>query len=147
KPEEYPHRQQERQEHYPRRQYGHRSVRQALVKQANGDEPCQRQQGDDPYPIVSYHFSLLSISMSVVFNLLYKTVRMAKPTATSAAATAIIKKTNTCPAMSPWNVANATIRRFTALSMSSMHMKMMSAFLLNSTPSTPAANRAILSTT
>src|SRR5437762_10871560 len=61
---------------------------------------------------------------------------MARPTAASAAATVMTKKTNTCPA-TPYVCANATNVRFTALSISSTHMKMMIAFRRVSTPTTP----------
>src|SRR5690606_24146318 len=147
KPNKYPNRQQKSCEHHAGCQYRNRRMSQPLIQQADHDESSQWQQGYEPYRRVSYHFNLLSMSISVVFNLLYRTVRMARPTATSAAATAIMKKTNTCPAVSPWKVANATSRRFTALSMSSMHMKMMMALRLNNTPMTPMANRAVLSIT
>src|SRR5512141_361368 len=61
---------------------------------------------------------------------------IARPTAASAAATVITKKTNTCPA-APYTCAKATKVRFTALSISSTHMKMMIAFRRVSTPTTP----------
>src|SRR6185503_13083575 len=57
----------------------------------------------------------------------------------SAAATVMTKKTKTCPA-TPCTWANATKARFTALSMSSTHMKMMIAFRRVSTPTTPIVN-------
>src|SRR5690606_18157397 len=88
-------------QHNPRCDHRYRSITQAPVQQTDGNESRQWQQRNNPYRLVSYHFSLLSTSISVVFILLYMTVRMAKPTATSAAATAMIKKTNTCPAVSP----------------------------------------------
>src|ERR1043166_8463065 len=65
---------------------------------------------------------------------------IARPTAASAAATVITKKTNTCPA-TPYACANATKLRFTALSISSTHMKMMIALRRVSTPTTPITNR------
>src|SRR3954470_21541972 len=68
---------------------------------------------------------------------------IASPTAASAAATVITKKTNTWPA-TPYTCANATKVRFTALSMSSTHMKMMMAFRRVSTPITPIVNRTAL---
>ena len=65
---------------------------------------------------------------------------MARPTATSAAATAMTKKTKICPAAS-WRYAeNVTSNKFTAFSMSSTLMKMIIAFLLVSTPITPIEN-------
>src|SRR5690349_19093533 len=65
---------------------------------------------------------------------------MARPTAASAAATVMTKKTNTCPA-TPYVCANAMNVRFTALSISSTHMKMMIALRRVSTPTTPIVNR------
>src|SRR3954466_12649395 len=64
---------------------------------------------------------------------------MASPTAASAAATVMTKKTNTCPA-TPYCWANAMKVRLTALSISSTHMKMMIAFRRVSTPTTPIVN-------
>src|SRR5881392_975160 len=64
---------------------------------------------------------------------------IASPTAASAAATVITKKTNTCPA-TPCTCANATNARLTALSISSTHMKMMIALRRVSTPTTPIVN-------
>src|SRR3954466_2380179 len=64
---------------------------------------------------------------------------IARPTAASAAATAMTKITNTWPAM-PYTLLNATNDRFTALSMSSTHMKMMIAFRRVSTPIAPMVN-------
>src|SRR5689334_22310745 len=66
---------------------------------------------------------------------------MARPTAASAAATVMTKNTKTCPA-TPYVCANATNVRFTALSISSTHMKMMIAFRRVSTPMTPIVNSA-----
>src|ERR1041384_2830413 len=64
---------------------------------------------------------------------------MARPTAASAAATAMTKNTKTCPP-NPRLCASATNVRFTALSMSSTHMKMMITLRRNSTPATPSTN-------
>src|SRR5881628_2203939 len=64
---------------------------------------------------------------------------MASPTAASAAATAITKKTNTCPP-TPRRCARATKVRFTALSISSTHMKITIALRRSSTPATPSVN-------
>ena len=48
-----------------------------------------------------YHLSLLRTSVSLVPAFLYIIMSMANPTATSAAATAIMKNTNTCAWLSP----------------------------------------------
>ena len=80
---------------------------------------------------------------------------MASPTLTSAAATTMIKKTNNCPSMPvptgtpPGTAAgcgifeNATSNRFTAFSISSMHIKTMIALRRVNTPTTPIQNRAM----
>src|SRR6266545_5284557 len=65
---------------------------------------------------------------------------MARPTAASAAATAITKNTNTCPP-TPSRCANAMKVRFTALSISSTHMKITMALRRTSTPATPSVNK------
>ena len=81
---------------------------------------------------------------------------IASPTLTSAAATTIIKKTNNCPSV-PFdgtlaglarnaelcNLEKATNSKFTALSINSMHIKMMMAFLRVNTPTIPIQNKAI----
>src|SRR5687768_2993038 len=64
---------------------------------------------------------------------------IASPTAASAAATVITNTTNTCPSM-PYTLLSATNVRFTALSISSTHMKMMIAFRRTSTPMAPMVN-------
>src|SRR5215210_3802381 len=66
---------------------------------------------------------------------------IARPTAASAAATVMTKKTNTCPE-TPYRCEKATKARFTALSISSTHMKMMIALRRVSTPTTPIVNSA-----
>ena len=82
--------------------------------------------------------------MSVDFVFRKIIIKMARPTATSAAATTITKNTNTCALLSPKYLENATINKFTAFSINSTHMKMIIAFLLNKTPSTPIQNKATL---
>src|SRR6185437_4076619 len=64
---------------------------------------------------------------------------MASPTAASAAATAITKNTKICPP-TPRDCAKAMNVRFTALSISSTHMKMMIALRRVRTPTTPIVN-------
>src|SRR6185312_9137137 len=64
---------------------------------------------------------------------------IASPTAASAAATVITKKTNTCPP-TPYCCANATKLRFTALSINSTHMNTMIALRRINTPNTPITN-------
>src|SRR5437016_13782333 len=64
-----------------------------------------------------------------------------KPTAASAAATVITIKTNNCPETSRKKLENATKVRFTALSISSMHMNIEITLRLIITPTTPIVNR------
>ncbi len=71
---------------------------------------------------------------------------IAKPTATSAAATTIMKNTSICPSPFPLYAEKAAKRRFTELSISSTQPKIMIAFFLSNTPSTPKQNKTVLST-
>ena len=76
---------------------------------------------------------------------------IAKPTLTSAAATTIIKKTNNCASVANAGILAATLfrcifekatnKRLTELSISSMHMKMIIAFLLVKAPMMPIQKR------
>ena len=69
---------------------------------------------------------------------------MANPTATSAAATTMMKNTKICPSVSPCILEKDTNAKFTALSINSTHMKMMMAFFLNNMPKTPSAKSTAL---
>ncbi len=69
---------------------------------------------------------------------------IAKPTATSAAATAIMKKTKICPDGSDLYDENAANRRFTELSINSTDMKIMMALRRVNTPMIPIQKRAVL---
>ena len=78
---------------------------------------------------------------------------IANPTLTSAAATTIIKKTNNwasvpaatalvwAPPKAGFIFENATNNKFTAFNISSIHMKIMIAFLRVKTPVTPIQNK------
>ena len=81
----------------------------------------------------------------MLLKLRYTIDKMAKPTATSAAATAMIKNTNTCPDASLCNVENATNNKLTAFNISSIHIKTMMAFRLAITPTAPIMNNTALS--
>lgn len=84
---------------------------------------------------------------------LYIITIIASPTLTSAAATTIIKNTNNCAstplAAIAWPATcvaggvfeNATNKRFTELSISSIHIKIMMALRRVSTPVTPIQNK------
>src|ERR1700722_4662531 len=70
------------------------------------------------------------------------TTKIARPMAASAAATVKMKNTKIWPLMSPKNRENATKLKFTASSMSSMHMSStMTFFLFRNTPATAIAKR------
>ena len=67
---------------------------------------------------------------------------IAKPTATSAAATAMMKNTKTCPLGSERYDEKAAKSKFTALSINSTHIKMTMALRRVSTPIMPMTNNA-----
>ena len=92
--------------------------------------------------IPDYPFKFFKLAMSIEPMFRKTETRIASPTATSAAATAIEKNTKTCPSASWWNVEKATNNKFTAFSMISIDMKTMMAFLLYNTPKTPMQNRS-----
>lgn len=71
---------------------------------------------------------------------------IANPTATSAAATTMMKNTKICPLPSPLYAENAANSRFTEFNINSTHPKMMMAFFLRSTPKTPKQNNTLLKT-
>jgi hypothetical protein len=69
---------------------------------------------------------------------------IANPTAASAAATVITKKTRTCPSNEPSSRDKATNAKLTAFNISSMDMNMISMFRLTKTPKTPMVKRTAL---
>ena len=85
--------------------------------------------------------------MSVDFVFLKTIIKIANPTATSAAATAMMKNTNTCPPASDQKRLKATSNKFTALSINSTHMKITIAFRRYKTPMTPIENKIELNQT
>ena len=70
---------------------------------------------------------------------------MESPTTASAAATTIMKKMKTTPVIESILLANVTNDRLTALSISSMLIKITMTFLRSITPRTPIVNRMTLS--
>src|SRR5690606_39342685 len=86
-----------------------------------------------------------SSSTEAVDRSLKSETMMARPTTTSAAATTMMKNTATWPLMSLSARPAATRVRFTALSISSMHMNMTSALRRMRRPSAPTRNRAAAS--
>ncbi len=87
---------------------------------------------------------ILSISRVSLF--LYNEITMARPTAASAAATVMTKKTKICPLSFPRKLENETRDKLIALSINSMHIKITIAFLLTKTPTTPMLKSKELST-
>jgi hypothetical protein len=71
---------------------------------------------------------------------LKRAIMMAKPTAASAAATVIIKNTNIWPVILPKKAENVIKTRFIELSINSMLINTIIAFLLRRTPITPIEN-------
>jgi hypothetical protein len=69
---------------------------------------------------------------------------MARPTAASAAATAITKNTNSCPIELPRYDENVIRVKFAELSINSIDIKTIMAFLLIKTPITPVVKSAAL---
>src|SRR5262249_25657256 len=69
---------------------------------------------------------------------------MARPTTASAAATAMTKKTITCPSIDPRKREKTMKVKFTALSISSMDIRMTMRFRRISTPMTPMAKTMAL---
>lgn len=81
------------------------------------------------------------ISSILTVNLFLKiAMKIANPTAASAAATVITKKTNTCPAGSPKYEEKVTKARLAEFNINSTHIKTTIAFLLIKTPATPTEN-------
>ncbi len=69
---------------------------------------------------------------------------IARPTAASAAATAITKKTNNCPIELPRKEENVIKVKFAEFNINSIHIKTIMAFLLINTPATPVMKSAAL---
>src|SRR6266480_1442044 len=107
----------------------------------------QRQQRNQPEMQVRGHsLSRFTRSTSKVSRVRYTAMMMASPTAASAAATTITKKTKTCPLSACQCAAKATNDKLTPLSINSMDMKMVMIFRLIRNPVTPQANKMPLST-
>lgn len=69
---------------------------------------------------------------------------IANPTAASAAATVMTKKTKTCPSADPNSREKATKAKLTAFSINSMDINMISIFRLTKTPKTPMVKSTAL---
>src|SRR5438045_1729402 len=129
---------------------GHSSYRRArklLPEQAVDGRANQRQQGNPPQMQVRRHsLSRFTWSTFRVSRVRYTAMMMASPTAASAAATTITKKTKIWPLNACQCAANATNDKFTPLSISSMDMKMVMMLRLIRKPVTPQANSMPLKT-
>ena len=88
---------------------------------------------------------MLISSMLTVSLLRNNAMIIANPTDASAAATAITKNTNNCPIEFPRYEENVTSVRLAELSISSIHINTIIAFLLIKTPITPVIKSAALS--
>ena len=91
-----------------------------------------------------YHFKIFISSMFNVSLFLYNDITIAKPTAASAAATAITKKTKICPVAFPRNAENDTNERLMEFNINSIDIKIIIALRLTRTPIIPIVNRIAL---
>jgi hypothetical protein len=91
-----------------------------------------------------YHFKIFISSIFSVGLFLNNAIIIAKPTAASAAATAMTKKTNNCPTGFPLNDENVTKLKLAELSISSIDIKTIIALRRVSTPATPTTNMTAL---
>jgi hypothetical protein len=87
---------------------------------------------------------MFTSSTLIVSLFLNRAMIIASPTAASAAATAMTKKTKICPLLSPKNEAKATKVKLTAFNINSIHIKIIIAFLLVRTPIIPIEKKAAL---
>lgn len=89
--------------------------------------------------VENHQRNLFNALMSIDRVLRYTMMIIAKPTATSAAAKAIMNNTKTWPAGSPLYAEKATKSKLTELSISSIDIMMMITFRLVRAPTTPIA--------
>src|SRR5205823_11651365 len=100
---------------------------------------AQRQRRDQrEHP---YHFSTVNASGFRDSRCLKSAMTIARPTAASAAATVITKKTMICPSADPIARPKATNVRFTALSMISIERRIVIRFRRTKTPAVPIEKR------
>src|SRR5208282_834631 len=119
-----------------------RLPRKALSEEAVDGSADQRQHRNQPEMQIRRHsLSRFTWSTFKVSRVRYTEIMMASPTAASAAATTITKKTNTCPWSACHCAAKATKERFTPLSINSIDIKMVMILRLIRNPVTPQANR------
>src|SRR5215510_3698946 len=122
------------------------------VLEATSEQPVdgcayQGQHRNDPkIQVLVHNFSSFTWSTFKVSRVRKTEIMIASPTAASAAATTITKKTKICPLSCFQCAAKATNDRFTAFSISSMAMKMVMMLRFSRNARTPSANRIALST-
>src|SRR5258706_2808297 len=129
----------ERQPHASHAEHADAGIRKPPAKEKHQRRGRQRKQRDEPEMIQKvargrhasfissflssrYHFSKSISSANTVSRFRKKAMMMPSPTAASAAASAMMKSANTCPATSPYKRENATRLMFTASRISSMDM-------------------------
>src|SRR5262245_13303574 len=93
-----------------------------------------------------HHLSRFASSTFTESRLRIMLIRIARPTATSTAATTITKNTNSWPSTPAHCRLKAISDRLAALSISSMHMKMTMMLRRISTPAAPIRNRSAATT-
>src|SRR5262249_35868314 len=119
----------------------------ALADRRVPEEPEGGQQHDPAQErFGGHHRSVVTSSAFTVARVRKSWRMMASPTAASAAATAITKKTITWPSTVSCARANVTNVRFTAFSMSSIDMKTTIRLRRTRTPTTPSAESTADST-
>src|SRR4029077_15096990 len=126
----------------------HRRLRPVFSEQAVDGRAGQRQRENDP-EMVEHRHQNLSKSTFSTFNerrLCAIVMTIARPTAASAAAMTITKNTNISPSSWLCARANATKARFTALSISSMDIKIVMILRLKTNATTPSPNKMALKT-
>src|SRR5579862_3976892 len=125
-----------------------RRLRPALAEKAVDRRTGERQRENDPEMAEYRHQNLSRFTRSTLRDsrLRRSMITIARPTAASAAATTITKKTKTNPSNWLYARANATNARLTALSISSTDMKTVMTLRLKTNATTPKPNRMALST-
>src|SRR5260370_6601339 len=151
----------ERQAHAADTEQADANIRQPLAEEKHQARGRQRKQRDEPEMIEKvargrhavfissilssrYHFSKSISSANTVSRFRKKAMMIPRPTAASAAASAIMKRAKTCPATSPYKRGQATRLMFTALRISSMDMCTTMTLRRVTTPITPMIKRARL---
>src|SRR5262249_46448218 len=89
-----------------------------------------------------YSFRLSTSSTLTDSRVRWIEMMIASPTAASAAATVMTMNTKSCPPTSPKKAESDTSARFTAFSISSMHMKIVIALRFMNTPTAPIVNKS-----